>query len=97
VSNPPYLSDVEWEQSQPEVKIFEPRSALVAEDCGKSDIFQIIGQSPKFLKTNGVLALEIGEAHGQFASEFAEKFFHTAELIRDRRAKERFLLLSQPR
>ncbi|MDR2720770.1 MAG: peptide chain release factor N(5)-glutamine methyltransferase, partial [Puniceicoccales bacterium] len=62
ISNPPYLSEKEWEQTQPEIRNFEPKSALCAKDEGKADLLKIIDQSAQFLKANGILALEIGES-----------------------------------
>jgi release factor glutamine methyltransferase len=72
VSNPPYLSEKEWEHTQPEVKNFEPKSALCAEDSGKADLLKIIDQSAQFLKANGVLALETGESQHRFLFKFAK-------------------------
>ena len=31
ISNPPYLSHDEWDQAEPEVKMYDPRNALVAQ------------------------------------------------------------------
>ena len=55
VSNPPYLSIQEWEQSQPEVKIYDPKLALVSEKEGLQHIEGLINVVPKILKEGGFL------------------------------------------
>ena len=60
VSNPPYLSQDEWSQAEPEVKDNEPRHALVAEKDGLSDIIKIVEIAKQSLRPKGILALEIG-------------------------------------
>ncbi|MDR0679515.1 MAG: peptide chain release factor N(5)-glutamine methyltransferase, partial [Puniceicoccales bacterium] len=96
-SNPPYLSEEEWEQCQPEIKFFEPKLALCAGDGGKADLLKIIDQSPRFLKANGVLALETGETQHQAVFEFAKENFQLAESIRDSSQRNRFIVLSRPK
>jgi release factor glutamine methyltransferase len=97
VSNPPYLSEKEWEQTQPEIKNFEPKSALCAENEGRADLLKIIDQSAQFLKGNGVLALEIGELQHQFLLEFARTKFQLVEPLKDRALRNRFIILSRSR
>ena len=42
VSNPPYLSESEWTDTEPEVKNYDPREALISSNDGKSDVEKII-------------------------------------------------------
>ncbi|MDQ8186981.1 peptide chain release factor N(5)-glutamine methyltransferase [Pelagicoccus sp. SDUM812002] len=63
VSNPPYLTDEEMESAEPEVKDFEPRSALFAEEAGISDLQTIVRGSYERLKLGGALWLETGVKH----------------------------------
>lgn len=60
VSNPPYLSLQEWENTSPEVKHHDPRCALVSEEEGMAEIMHIIKVSKNLLHIGGYLALEIG-------------------------------------
>jgi release factor glutamine methyltransferase len=60
VANPPYLTAQESAEATPEVREFEPSSALVAEDNGVSDLAQIISGAPKHLASGALLALETG-------------------------------------
>lgn len=58
VSNPPYLSAAEWATAQPEVRTYEPKTALVGGDDGLAIIRRIIDTAPS--RVQGVLYLEIG-------------------------------------
>lgn len=64
VSNPPYI-DAQDENLQFGDVRFEPRSALVADDHGFSDLQKIIENAPLALHPNGVLLLEHGWQQAQ--------------------------------
>ena len=59
VSNPPYIDEDDEHLAQGDVR-FEPRSALVADNHGLSDLALIIDRAPGFLRANGWLLLEHG-------------------------------------
>ena len=61
VSNPPYVSPKSY-QDLPAEYLQEPESALVAEDSGLDFITRILHDAPPFLKENGILVIEMGEA-----------------------------------
>jgi len=60
VSNPPYVSEGEWESLQEEIRNYEPKEALVAGESGLEFIEKLIEGAPTFLKPGGFLCLEIG-------------------------------------
>lgn len=60
VSNPPYLTDAEWEDLPPHIKNYEPRNALTSGPTGLEILSRIIRTAPDFLKKDGYLLLEIG-------------------------------------
>jgi release factor glutamine methyltransferase len=60
VSNPPYISHADIENLQEEVKDFEPRLALEGGKDGLDFYRKIAEQSGEYLKTKGLLAVEIG-------------------------------------
>ena len=63
VSNPPYVSEGEYETLDADVKYFEPRIALVAGDG--LDCYRIISDEAKqYLSQGGALVLEIGAEQG---------------------------------
>ncbi len=59
VSNPPYVSEMEWSELDPEVRNFEPLAALVAGPEGTEAIEEIVTGASRFLRTGGRLAVEI--------------------------------------
>ena len=61
-SNPPYISDPEWEQVAPNVRDYEPASALRGGADGLVVIRPLIAASGRFLSSGGQLAVEIGHA-----------------------------------
>lgn len=73
VSNPPYLTKEEWESAEPEVKDYEPYSALVADNEGLADLERIMREAPAFLAEGGVLMLETGIAQHPALKVLAEE------------------------
>ncbi len=59
VSNPPYVSEAEYEQLPREVRDYEPRDALLAGPGGLSVIERLIPLAAQRLKPGGWLLLEI--------------------------------------
>jgi release factor glutamine methyltransferase len=93
VSNPPYLTESEWESAQREVREFEPREALVAGDNGMADLKAIILEARSRLAEGGLLALETGIGHGTVLREFVAKNGYTgAEVLQDDTGRDRFLV-----
>jgi len=60
VSNPPYIPAGEIDTLQPEVREYEPLSALVAGKDGLSHIRILVRDAARFLRTGGYLTFEIG-------------------------------------
>jgi release factor glutamine methyltransferase len=60
VSNPPYVSTGDAAEMQPEVRDFEPHSALFAGDDGLGVYRRLIPQAHAALTPGGLLAMEIG-------------------------------------
>ncbi len=60
VSNPPYIGQQEWDGLMPEVRCFEPRLALLAENGGLACYQHLARQVKSRLKENGWLLVEIG-------------------------------------
>lgn len=59
-ANPPYISSEDAAGLQPEVRYYEPKEALVAGPQGTEIQRRIIESAPKFLKSGGVLVMEMG-------------------------------------
>lgn len=89
VSNPPYISEAEFETLQPEVRLFEPRSALVGGYDGLDFYRSIINEAPRYLKTGGMLAFETGYLQAGLVSAMFEHDFMEISIIKDLSGKER--------
>ena len=63
VANPPYVTDGEYAQLAPEVRDYEPRSALAAGPDGLDDIRGVLAAADSGLAPGGRLLLEIGHGH----------------------------------
>lgn len=60
-SNPPYISEPEWEQVAPNVRDYEPASALRGGADGLDVIRPLIAGSGRLLKADGQLVMEIAD------------------------------------
>lgn len=72
VCNPPYVSAAEYEALEKNVKDYEPELALLAGDDGLDIYRHIAAQIDRYLKSDGVLLLEIGYAQGPAVRELLE-------------------------
>ena len=90
VSNPPYLILEEWEYAEPEVKVHDPKEALVAKDDGFSDIRKIIQASGKILSPGGLFAIEFGVSHATPVKDALARDFKDVELLKDLSRRTRF-------
>lgn len=73
VSNPPYISDKEWEAVEPNVKDYEPTSALRGGVDGLDYIRPIIAGALSHLERPGQLVLEIAASQKQAVLQLAEQ------------------------
>lgn len=93
IANPPYLSDAETGEAAPEVKHFEPHSALSAGNNGAADLEQIIRAAKPYLVPGGLLACETGIAqHAALAALATEQGYAQVESLRDLTNRDRYLL-----
>jgi release factor glutamine methyltransferase len=60
LANPPYVTESEYQALQPEVREYEPASALVAGEDGFRDIRQIVDLGTAYLAPGGTMLIEIG-------------------------------------
>lgn len=90
VSNPPYLHADEWKSAETEVKEYDPKAALVAEEKGFSELRKIIGISAKILASGGMLALEFGVSHAEQIKEALSLEFKNVEILKDLSHYKRF-------
>jgi release factor glutamine methyltransferase len=60
LSNPPYVTESEYQNLAPEVREYEPAAALVAGEDGFRDIRQIVDLGTAYLAPGGTMLIEIG-------------------------------------
>jgi len=94
VCNPPYISEDEYRDLEPEVKTHEPKISLVSGATGLECYERIAKELKNNLKKEGKLWLEIGSTQG---SPVQEMFYHKTnlkgELTRDYSGQMRFFFL----
>ena len=92
VSNPPYITDNDMEELQPEV-IFEPRMALAGGKDGLDFYRKIIAQAKKFLKPRGWLGFELGAGQATAVCEELKRYgYEDLRVFRDQQQIERVIL-----
>ena len=97
VSNPPYVTDGEYENLMPEVRDHEPRLALTAGADGLDIYRRIAKDAPSFLKNDGKLLLEIGCSQADSVSSLlAENGFTDIEAVKDLAGLDRVLICKKP-
>ena len=84
VSNPPYVTEAEYQDLMPEVKNHEPKLALTAGADGLDCYRRIASEAPHFLKKDGTLLLEIGCSQaGQVSALLQDQGFTDIRVIQD--------------
>lgn len=91
VSNPPYVAEGELDQLQPEVRLHEPRSALVAGADGLDVIRRLVAEAPRFLVPGGQLMFEISPEQTGAARELLEASgaYRDVRIVKDLSGRER--------
>lgn len=92
VSNPPYLTDEEMDSAAPEVRDYEPVSALRSAKEGLADLETIMRGAFERLKVGGLLWLETGIGHRDALLELGQELgFGSVEGIDDWSGRARFV------
>ncbi len=73
VSNPPYVSEAEYDGLDKNVKEYEPSSALLAGTDGLDIYKRIAKRVDGFIKPDGILMMEMGYAQGPAVHDLLEK------------------------
>jgi release factor glutamine methyltransferase len=69
VSNPPYVAETDRDSLAPEVREYEPATALFAGETGLDIYRRLIPEARNALKPNGLLAVEIGQGQRDAIAE----------------------------
>jgi release factor glutamine methyltransferase len=96
VSNPPYISQNEWENLEPNVRDFEPHAALTDFADGLKNYMIIAESSKKFLEKDGVLALEIGYNQSDSVQEILRASGYATQFHKDLQGINRIVCVRAP-
>ena len=85
VSNPPYVAEAEMETLQADVRLHEPRSALVAGPDGLDVMRRLIAAAPNHLAARGHLLVEIAPEQAAAVCELlaSQGEFTESDVIKD--------------
>ncbi|MDX2252631.1 MAG: peptide chain release factor N(5)-glutamine methyltransferase [Nitrospira sp.] len=94
VSNPPYIAESEWAGLQPDVRDFEPRSALVSGPKGTEFHERLLRDSREYLTPGGSLVMEIGQGQRPAVQQMAEQLggYTPVEIAKDGAGIERIVI-----
>lgn len=93
VSNPPYLTEEEWQSAEPEVQKYEPRNALYGGEQGLEPYKTILRFGRDFLQHGGLLAMETGVDMHDALFDLAEQFgWKNAHSVLDFHSRPRFFI-----
>jgi release factor glutamine methyltransferase len=97
VSNPPYISEADWATLQPEVRLFEPRGALVAGPQGTELHERLLHEAGRYLSPGGALIMEIGAGQARAMRRIVDQIpgyrFH--RLVYDKAGLERVVIVDR--
>lgn len=96
-ANLPYVSEQEYACCQPEVKDFEPKLALVAENNGLALILRLIHEATDVLRSGGALLLETGaEQTPAVAGAMNDAGYKNIAVKKDLTGRSRFVIGQKP-
>lgn len=91
VSNPPYVSETEYQSLDDSVRLYEPKLALTAED-GLAFYRTIANQAIHYLNDGGGLVLEIGSDQGEIVAQLLKQSgFYGVEYKQDYQGRDRIV------
>ena len=80
VANLPYVSARDWDGLAPELRLWEPRDALVGGERGTEIVERLLDRAHGHLAMGGMLAAEIGDTQGAALQAYAHARFPEAEI-----------------
>lgn len=92
ISNPPYVTDEEYNSLQPEVKLFESRTALVGGTDGLRYYARIAELLPTLLKPNGIIAVEVGRGQATAVNNLFESTVGPCQTYSDTAGIDRIVI-----
>ena len=93
ISNPPYISHIDYKNLDKDVIDFEPKLALYGGIDGLSEIRKVISKSSELVKIKGKFILEIGFDQKHSVKKFLkEKGFYINKVVKDYANNDRCII-----
>jgi len=94
VTNPPYVKSSDFSLLPREIRDYEPRHALDGGEDGLQTIRAIIDQAPDFLRSGGILALEMGAGQAEAVGGLVSRTnrYRGRHILKDYSAIDRVLV-----
>ncbi len=96
VSNPPYCREQEFETLEPEVRSWEPLSALVSGSDGMAVTRCLIEGAPERLEEGGRLLVEVGTQADEVRREFERRGWAELRVHHDLAGRDRVVAATKP-
>ena len=93
LSNPPYIPDADIESLAPEVRSYEPMTALKGGAEGMDFYARLVEAAPQYLRVGGFLAVEAGIGQAQKICALAKEPWGDVEILPDLAGIERVVVL----
>jgi len=94
VSNPPYVAQSGYAVLPDEIRLYEPRAALVSDQEGTGHLQRIINGAINRLHPDGSLYLEIGETQSEGLLKYAQEAgYQDIRIRQDLAGRDRYLRL----
>jgi len=99
VANLPYIAEEEWSTLQPEVRLYEPKTALVAGPRGMELHERLLAEAIPFLSPGGLLLMELGQEQSTPLVRQVESMpaYRSLDVIQDDAGIERVLIAERQR
>jgi len=94
VCNPPYLTQKEWQEADPEVRLHDPKEALISQKNGLNDLEHVVSIASNSLNKDGHLALEFGLNQADAVEELLNGTFDV-DIVKDQYLVRRFAFASK--
>ncbi len=96
MTTPPYVTEAEFENLDPGVRLYEPRDALLSPENGMWHIRRILEDAMDHLIPGGLLAIEVDARRADPALDIAERNGWAAGIEQDVFDRPRYLLATSP-
>ncbi len=73
VANLPYISEKEYDGLPDEIRVFEPKNALLSGENGLEHIRKMVSDAPRVMRTGGHCIVEVGDGQAEKCAWFFER------------------------